>query len=144
MGGYPPLGYCGVSVTRGMQRHRNGGGSGGGPLWRRTSDFPRGTHEGAKEESGNYPMPYKAHARNAKARAAPQLKAGNLSKDETERIDRKADRKHDDSAAIQSLHPQHTERADRGMTGRVLLEVEPPGSPFRRWCVRRSGATADG
>ncbi len=89
-------------------------------------------------------MPYKAHARNAKARAAPQLKAGNLSKDETERIDRKADRKHDDSAAIQSLHPQHTERADRGMTGRVLLEVEPPGSPFRRWCVRRSGATADG
>lgn len=114
MGGYPPLGYCGVSVTRGMQRHRNGGGSGGGPLWRRTSDFPRGAHEGAKEESGNYPMPYKAHARNAKARAAPQLKAGNLSKDETERIDRKADRKHDDSAAIQSLHPQHTERADRG------------------------------
>jgi len=50
----------------------------------------------AKKESGNYPMPDKAHARNAKARAAQQLKAGNLSKDEKERIDRKADKKLDD------------------------------------------------
>lgn len=72
-------------------------------------------------------MPYKAHARNAKARAAPQLKAGNLSKDETERIDRKADRKHDDSAAIQSLHPQHTERADRGNTGCPRASLGPRG-----------------
>lgn len=50
----------------------------------------------AKKESGNYPMPDKAHARNAKARAAQQLKAGNLSKDEKERIDRKADKKLDE------------------------------------------------
>ncbi len=50
----------------------------------------------AKKESGNYPMPDKAHARNAKARAAQQLKAGNLSEDEKERIDRKADKKLDD------------------------------------------------
>ena len=50
----------------------------------------------AKKESGNYPMPDEAHARNAKARAAQQLKAGNLSKDEKERIDRKADKKLDD------------------------------------------------
>lgn len=50
----------------------------------------------AKKESGNYPMPDKAHARNAKARAAQQLKEGNLSKDEKERIDRKADKKLDD------------------------------------------------
>jgi len=50
----------------------------------------------AKKESGNYPMPDKAHARNAKARAAQQLKAGNLSKDEKDRIDRKADKKLDD------------------------------------------------
>ena len=50
----------------------------------------------AKKESGNYPMPDKAHARNAKARAAQQLKAGNLSKDEKERIDRKAAKKLDD------------------------------------------------
>ena len=45
-----------------------------------------------KKESGNYPMPDKAHARNAKARAAQQRKAGNLTKDEEARIDRKADK----------------------------------------------------
>ena len=49
-----------------------------------------------KKESGNYPMPDKAHARNAKARAAQQRKAGNLTKQEEERIDRKADKKLDD------------------------------------------------
>ena len=47
----------------------------------------------AKKESGNYPMPDKAHARNAKSRAAQQYEAGNLTKDELERIDRKADKK---------------------------------------------------
>ena len=47
----------------------------------------------AKKESGNYPMPDKAHARNAKARAEQQYEKGNLSKDELERIDRKADKK---------------------------------------------------
>jgi hypothetical protein len=46
----------------------------------------------AKKESGNYPMPDKAHARNAKARAAQQRKAGNLTKGEEERIDSKADK----------------------------------------------------
>jgi hypothetical protein len=50
----------------------------------------------AKKESGNYPMPDKDHARNAKARAAQQQKAGNLTKKERERIDRKADRIIDD------------------------------------------------
>lgn len=45
-----------------------------------------------KQEGGNYPMPDVAHARNAKARAAQQHKAGNLSDDELERIDRKADK----------------------------------------------------
>ncbi len=45
-----------------------------------------------KRETGNYPMPDKAHARNAKARAAQQHEAGNLTKDEMERIDRKADK----------------------------------------------------
>jgi hypothetical protein len=45
-----------------------------------------------KKESGNYPMPDKAHARNAKSRAAQQKKAGNLTQEELERIDRKADK----------------------------------------------------
>ena len=45
-----------------------------------------------KKESGNYPMPDKKHARNAKARAAQQQKAGNLTAKERERIDRKADK----------------------------------------------------
>ena len=50
----------------------------------------------AKKESGNYPMPDKKHARNAKSRAAQQEHAGNLTKKEHERIDRKADRILDD------------------------------------------------
>jgi len=50
----------------------------------------------AKKESGNYPMPDKAHARNAKARAAQQQKAGNLTKEQHERIDHKADKILDD------------------------------------------------
>ena len=50
----------------------------------------------AKKESGNYPMPDKAHARNAKSRAAQQQRAGNLSKKELERIDRKADKSLDE------------------------------------------------
>jgi hypothetical protein len=50
----------------------------------------------AKKESGNYPMPDKEHARNAKARAAQQQHAGNLTKKQRERIDRKADKVLDD------------------------------------------------
>jgi hypothetical protein len=46
----------------------------------------------AKKETGNYPMPDKAHARNAKTRAAQQHKAGNLTKSELDRINRKADK----------------------------------------------------
>jgi hypothetical protein len=39
-----------------------------------------------------YPMPDKSHAANAKARASQQVKAGNLTKTEKAKIDRKADR----------------------------------------------------
>jgi hypothetical protein len=39
-----------------------------------------------------YPMPDKAHARNAKARASQQEARGNLTKGEEKQIDRKADR----------------------------------------------------
>ena len=39
-----------------------------------------------------YPMPDKAHARNAKARASQQKKKGNLTGTEKAKIDRKADR----------------------------------------------------
>lgn len=46
----------------------------------------------SKKESGNYPMPDKAHARSAKARASKQLKRGNLTKTEKKRIDNKADK----------------------------------------------------
>ena len=45
-----------------------------------------------KAESGNYPMPDAVHARNAKARASQQYKAGHLTKKELDRIDRKADK----------------------------------------------------
>jgi hypothetical protein len=43
-------------------------------------------------EEKKYPMPDKAHARNAKARAAQQVKKGTISKSEKAKIDRKADR----------------------------------------------------
>ena len=47
---------------------------------------------GQRKKTGNYPMPDKPHARNAKARASKQLKAGRLTKAEKKRIDRKADK----------------------------------------------------
>ncbi|MBI3749305.1 MAG: hypothetical protein HY262_10745 [Chloroflexi bacterium] len=43
-------------------------------------------------EERKYPMPDKAHARNAKARAAQQEEKGNLTSAEERKIDRKADR----------------------------------------------------
>ena len=43
-------------------------------------------------EERKYPMPDESHARNAKARAAQQVKKGNLSKADERKIDRKADR----------------------------------------------------
>lgn len=46
----------------------------------------------ARKESGNYPMPDKGHAISAKQRARKQRKAGNLTKDEFDRINRKADK----------------------------------------------------
>ena len=46
----------------------------------------------AKKESGNYPIPDKDHAVSAKGRAKKQRKAGNLTKEEFDRINRKADK----------------------------------------------------
>ena len=46
----------------------------------------------AKKESGNYPIPDKDHAISAKRLSAKQRKEGNLTKDEFERINRKADK----------------------------------------------------
>jgi hypothetical protein len=42
-------------------------------------------------EKRAYPVEDKAHARNAKARASQQVKAGHLTKAEEKKIDRKAD-----------------------------------------------------
>jgi hypothetical protein len=46
----------------------------------------------AKKETGNYPMPDEGHAISAKRLSAKQRKDGNLTKDEFERINRKADK----------------------------------------------------
>lgn len=43
-------------------------------------------------KSRKYPMPNRSHAANAKARAAQQVKKGNLSKSEEKKIDAKANR----------------------------------------------------
>jgi hypothetical protein len=46
----------------------------------------------AKKESGNYPMPDEGHAISAKRLAKKNRKDGNLTKEEFERINRKADK----------------------------------------------------
>lgn len=45
----------------------------------------------AKKETGNYPMPDHGHAVSAKRLARKNRKDGNLTEDELERIERKAD-----------------------------------------------------
>lgn len=47
----------------------------------------------AKKKSGNYPVPDRGHAISAKRLAEKNHEAGNLSDDEFERINRKADKK---------------------------------------------------
>lgn len=46
-----------------------------------------------KAASGSYPMPDRAHAANAKARATQQLRKGNLSAQQAAKIRAKANRK---------------------------------------------------
>ena len=46
----------------------------------------------AKKETGNYPVPDAGHAISAKRLSRKQRKDGNLTKDEFERINRKADK----------------------------------------------------
>jgi hypothetical protein len=49
--------------------------------------------EFGEPEKGAYPMPDKAHAANAKARASQMVKKGKLSASEKKKIDAKADKK---------------------------------------------------
>ncbi len=60
------------------------------------SEFGLPAKKGAGGENkagkGAYPMPDRAHAANAKARASQQVKAGNLSSAQKAKIDAKADR----------------------------------------------------
>jgi hypothetical protein len=46
----------------------------------------------ARKETGNYPIPDKGHAISAKRLARKNRKDGNLTKDDFERIERKADK----------------------------------------------------
>ncbi len=46
----------------------------------------------AKKESGNYPVPDRGHAISAKRLSRKQRKDGNLTKDEFDRINRKAEK----------------------------------------------------
>ena len=48
---------------------------------------------GKQGQSGDYPMPDRSHAANAKARATQQEKKGNLSHSQAQQIRRKADKK---------------------------------------------------
>ncbi len=46
----------------------------------------------ARQEAGNYPMPDRDHALSAKRLSRKNRKDGNLTKDEFDRINRKADK----------------------------------------------------
>jgi hypothetical protein len=46
----------------------------------------------ARKQSGNYPIPDRGHAISAKRLSKKNLKDGNLTKEEFERINRKADK----------------------------------------------------
>ena len=48
--------------------------------------------EEARKQTGNYPVPDRGHAISAKRLSRKERKAGNLTKDEYDRINRKADR----------------------------------------------------
>ena len=48
--------------------------------------------EAARKETGNYPVPDRGHAISAKRLSRLERKRGRLTKDEFERINRKADR----------------------------------------------------
>ena len=48
--------------------------------------------EEARKETGNYPMPDRGHAISAKRLSKLEKERGNLTKDEFDRINRKADR----------------------------------------------------
>ncbi len=52
-------------------------------------DLPAGKFAEAKERA--YPIEDASHAKNAKARASQAVKAGRMSKNEQDRIDKKAD-----------------------------------------------------
>jgi hypothetical protein len=52
----------------------------------------RARSDEARKETGNYPMPDAGHAISAKGFSRMQRKAGNLTKDEFDRINRKADK----------------------------------------------------
>lgn len=53
----------------------------------------------AKKETGNYPIPDRGHAVSAKRLAKKNRAAGNLTKDEFERIERKADKMLDETSS---------------------------------------------
>jgi hypothetical protein len=52
----------------------------------------------ARKETGNYPMPDRGHAVSAKRLARKNRKDGNLSQEELDKIERKADKVIDASA----------------------------------------------
>jgi hypothetical protein len=56
------------------------------------SSFGQPGAKSAKGGKGKYPMPDKSHAGNAKARAAQQVKKGNLSPSSEKKIDAKANK----------------------------------------------------
>jgi hypothetical protein len=60
----------------------------------------------ARKETGNYPIPDTGHAISAKRLSRMQRKAGNLTKDEFDRINRKADKVLETGQSDEPANPQ--------------------------------------
>ncbi len=87
-----------------------------------------------------YPVPDKAHARNAKARASEEYRKGNLTKSEYDRVNRKADL----MLYGGSRGGHHVYMVDESGKGAPRSKVKPDNQPsykMRANVPRRASAT---
>src|SRR3954468_24759407 len=82
-------------------------------------------------EERKYPMPDESHARNAKARAAQQVKKGNLSKSDEKKIDAKADKILDEKPALRPSASGTVRNLDGGHT----VETTRPAQNRPSWRI---------
>jgi hypothetical protein len=70
----------------------------------------RARTEDARKETGNYPIPDRKHAISALTRSERQFERGNLTRDEFERIQRKAKKKLRKKSSTKQSAPRKAKR----------------------------------